>query len=525
MTGSLDSLPPELLSIITEHLGHDDRKNLSLANSTTRTIIAPFLFRGLKVKCPLPEDHILHDVVKKFGAHVLNLHLHVTFFPGQPDPNKEEDVEMEDNVEDAVDEDENEESQENKNADEGSDNEEPEDDNPEQDDAEEDENGPDEEEQEEEEEEEEVDDNEEEEDRWYWENPPESVWARKSAHVPAVKDLIQFKGLPRCSILSIHTMGAENFEIEADWDDNDLCDSGMYFCSYDEDWDMVKEKEEKYAWRAALRDMWHDVANLSKTKHLEVIHFLPRMSSSWKTREFSKFLGCLKELALYPYGADNGAGWHVNTLPGFNDFFKVLSSVMLRRAKHVERLKIVAHDYGFLNYDSLKLSPGILPELQVLHLEHMAAPAILLPFLEGKPRNLREIHLSKCVAVETNEYDFELKTWASLWKTIGETGEKPIRVTYQYHKSPPLTEEENYADEDEDWKPPENEEEGIARLRRMVVEDKEIIWPYVEIDEKYGMVMDNDVLNVEHLRLGDDNKEYRALMDEMERRRKGISAE
>jgi hypothetical protein len=59
----------------------------------------------------------------------------------------------------------------------------------------------------------------------------------------------------------------------------------------------------------------------------------------------------------------------------------------------------------------------------------------------------------------------------------------------------------------------------------MVVEDKEIIWPYVEIDEKYGMVMDNDVLNAEHLGMGDDNKEYRALMDEMERRRKGVPAE
>ncbi|RSL52224.1 hypothetical protein CEP54_011035 [Fusarium duplospermum] len=538
MTSHLDSLPPELLSIITEHLGHDDRKNLSLANSTTRSAMVPFLFKGLKVKCPLPEDHILQEIVQKFGAHVLNLHLHVSFFPNPMDPNKGDDVDMDDgeeaddDVEDEMEEDENEESQENEDADDGSDDEAKsaegsnDDDNAEenlnQEDAEDDENGSG---QEEEEEEGEENDQNGEEDRWYWESPPESVWARKSADVPAVKDLIQFKGLPRCSILSLHTMGAENFEIEADWDDNDLCDSGMYFCSYEEDWDAVKKKEEKYTWRAALRDMWHDIANLSKTEHLEVFDFLPRKNSSWRKPEWSKFLGCLKELTLYTYGADNGAGWHVNTLPGFNDFFKELSSIMLRHAKHVERLKIIAHDEGFLNYDSLKLSPGIMPELQVLHLQHMAAPAILLPFLEGKPRNLREIHLKKCVAVETNDYDFELKTWASLWKTIKETGEKPIRVTYQYRKTPPLTEDENYADEEEDWKPPEDEEEGIARLRRMVVEDKDIIWPYVEIDEKYGMLMDNDVLNAEHLGMGSDNKEYRAMMDEMERRRKGVSVE
>ncbi|RSM06553.1 hypothetical protein CEP52_005717 [Fusarium oligoseptatum] len=496
MTSHLDSLPPELLSIITEQLGHDDRKNLSLANSTTRSAMVPFLFKGLK-----------------FGAHVLNLHLHVSFFPNPMDPNKQDDVDMDDgeeaddNEEDGMEE-------------EGSNDDDNEEENDGQDDADDDENGSNEDEEEGEENEEN-----EEEDRWYWENPPESVWARKSADAQAVKDLIQFKGLPRCSILSLHTMGVESFEIEADWDDNDLCDSGMYFCSYEEDWDAVKKKEEKYTWRAALRDMWHDVANLSKTEHLEVFDFLPRKNSSWRKSEWSKFLGSLKELTLYTYGADNGAGWHVNTLPGFNDFFKELSSIMLRHATHVERLKIIAHDEGFLNYDSLKLSPGILPELQVLHLQHMAAPAILVPFLEGKPRNLREIHLKKCVAVETNDYDFELKTWASLWKAIKETGEMPIRVTYQYHKSPPLTEDENYADEEEDWKPPEDEEEGIARLRRMVVEDKDIIWPYVEIDEKYGMVMDNDVLNVEHLGLGNDNKEYRALMDEMEHRRKGFSAE
>ncbi|KAJ4328807.1 hypothetical protein N0V84_000817 [Fusarium piperis] len=533
MASHLDILPPELLSIITEHLGHDDRKNLSLVSPTTRSAMTPFLFKGLKVKCPLPEDHILRDIVQKFGAHVLNLHLYVSFYPNPMDPNKhpaEDDVDMDDDEEadeneeeDVAKDDENEESQEDDNNVEGSDNEEPNDDESEQEDAEDDENGPDEE--EEEVEEEENDDNEEEEDRWYWETPPESVWARKSTHVPAVKDLIQFKSLPRCSILTLHTMGVENFEVEADWDDNDLCDSGMYFCSYGEDWDEVKKKEEKYTWRAALRDMWHDVASLSKAQHLEVFDFLPRKSSSWTLPEWSSFLGRLTELTLYPYGGENGAGWYVNTLPGFNDFFEELSPIMLEHTKHLERLKIVGHDAGFLSYDSLKLAAGILPKLQVLRLENMAAPAILPPLLEGKPRDLREIYLKNCVAVETNDYDFELKTWASLWKVIREMGEKLIRVTYHHHKSPPLTEAENYAAEGEDWKPPEDEEEGIARLRKIVAEDEDIIWPYAEVDDKYGMLMDNDVLNVEHLGRGDDNKEYRALMEEMERRRKAALAE
>lgn len=520
MTGHLDSLPPELLSIITEHLGHDDRRNLSLVSSTTRSAMVPFLFKGLKVKCPLPEDHMLQGIVQKFGHHVLNLHLHVSFYPNPMDTSKdpsEEDVDMDDNEEtddiekDGADEDESD--------DDGSDNEEPDDGNGEEDDAEDDENNPN----NDEEGEEENDNKEDEEDRWYWENPPESVWARKSTDVPVVKDLIQFKGLPRCSILTLYTMGAENFEVEADWDDNDLCDSGMYFCSYAEDWDEVKKKEEKYAWRAALRDMWYDLASLSKTNHLEVFDFLPRKSSSWTTPEWPSFLGQLKQLTLYPYGSENGAGWYVNTLPGFNDFFQDLSSVMLDHAKHLERLKIVGHDAGFLSYDSLKLAAGILPELRVLRLENMAAPAILPPFLEGKPHNLREIHLKNCVAVETNDYDFELKTWASLWKAIREMVEQPICVAYQHHKSPPLTEAENYADSGEEWEPPEDEEEGIARLRKIVAEDKDIVWPYVEVDDKYGMLMDNDVLNVEHLGMGDDNKEYRALMKEMERRRRGLA--
>ncbi|KAM0430166.1 hypothetical protein ACHAPT_006174 [Fusarium lateritium] len=543
MTGHLNSLPPELLSIITEQLGQDDRKNLSLVNSTTRAAMVPFLFRALKVTCPLPEDHILQDIVQKFGSHVLNLHLHVSFYPNQmnldqdpveDDVDMDDNEEVEDNAEDEAKEDEDEQNQEKENADEGSDNEEKSangsndgdneepdkgDDNPEQDNAEGEENGP-----EEDEDGPEGPEENEEEARWYWENPPESVWARKSVDVAAVKDLIRFKGLPRCSILSLHTMGVENFEVEADWDDNDLCDSGMYFCSYAEDWDEVKKKEEKYSWRAALRDMWHDVASLSKTRHLEVIDFLPRKSSSWKTSEWSGFLGRLKELTLFPYGSDNGAGWLVNTLPGFNDFFKELSPIMLEHAKYLERLKIVADEAGFLSYDSLKLPPGILPELQVLHLENMAAPAILPPFLEGKPHKLREIHLKDCVAVETNDYDFEMKTWATLWKAIRETGDTPLRITYQHHKSPPLTEEENFADEP-DWKPAEDEEEGITRLRKMVAADKDITWPYVNVDTKYGMTSDDDVLNVEHLEMGEDNKEYRALMNEMERRRKDVSAE
>lgn len=137
---------------------------------------------------------------------------------------------------------------------------------------------------------------------WYWDDYPASVWARDSVNISTMQDVIQFKGMPKCTNLSIHTNGEEDFEIDGGWDENDLADTSIYFCSSPESWEKVKEKEKQYKWRKAWCELWKDVAKYAKTESLELLHFLPIKASCWLDPEWVAFLGRLKSLTIRAYG-------------------------------------------------------------------------------------------------------------------------------------------------------------------------------------------------------------------------------
>lgn len=134
---SLERLPPEVLFSISDHLDPDDRKNLSLVNSDLRSAMTPCLFKVLRINCPLVENDIVPTIVTKYGAYVLELRLDVTFYPNE--------------LEQAGDNNDDESNDDSGSEDEG---------NGEESDAESD-SGP----------------------KWYWKNPPASVWARQEADV------------------------------------------------------------------------------------------------------------------------------------------------------------------------------------------------------------------------------------------------------------------------------------------------------------------------------------------------------
>lgn len=272
---SVEKLPPEVLFSISDHLDPYDRKNLSLVNSGLRSAIAPCLFKVLRVHCPLVEDHIVPAIVTKYGAHVLELRLDVTFHPNELEEEKSD-------------------------YDPGSEDE----------------------------------DNEEETDtEWYWENPPASIWARQEADVPIMHDLIKFQNLPRCKTLTLHTNGEKDFKMKADWDDNELASNHVYFCHDPDSWEELQAKEQKYPWRAALRDMYHDIATLSTVDDLRILNFLPRKTSFWQNDEWVGFLGQLKKLTLHTYGGNYDAGCLVNTLSGFHAFFHELPDTVFFACK------------------------------------------------------------------------------------------------------------------------------------------------------------------------------------------------
>ncbi|RGP69673.1 hypothetical protein FSPOR_4485 [Fusarium sporotrichioides] len=514
MSGSLlESIPPEVLFSISDQVDLDDRKNLSLVNSGLRSAIVPYLFKVLRVNCPVIEDNIIPTIVDKYGAYVLELRLNVTFYPNE--------IEEQDATEDDVEEEEEDESNEGddgdgdkasdmnvsksgqENDDESKHNSEAE--------AETSEN--------ENEESGESDSESDSSRAWYWTNPPTSVWARKEADISIVHDLIRLTALPRCKTLTLYTNGEEDFEVEADWDDNDIGNNSIYFCCEPEDWDEVQTKEKRYPWRAALRDMYHDIATLSPVDDLKLLNFLPRKTSFWQKHEWAVYLGRLKKLTLHTYGADNGAGWSANTLPGFNGFFNDLPDTMLVHANNLEYLEIKADEFGFLGGSgSLFLAPNSLPALRVLHVHGIAVTSVLTDFLQEVYGKLSEIHITACVALDLDTNGAQQPRWAELWKAVRQAIKAPAEITCIPIKDQPITEAEDYHYGDDPYIPPDDEEEKIKRFRKRVKEEEDFcLWPYACQDEKYGSIYADYERNLERLETEEDNLEFKLLAEEVRR--------
>jgi hypothetical protein len=452
---SLETLPTEVLCMVAEHLSTEDLRNLSLVNSAFRIATAPCLFEVLRVNCPLREDHITEAVLRKYGAHVVELRLNVTFFPNKVDykrlgrlPRSHSEYSQ-----------------------------------------------------------------------WYWSDPPASVWARRAVDIPVIHDLIHFKGLARCKSLTLHTEGDDDFVQcgYGGWDDNGTGIGSIYTFYEHEDWEEVDRKEYEYSWRAALRDMYRDVATLSTTQELKISSFLPRRVSFWQKDEWADFLGRLRRLTLHPYGGDNGAEWDVNKMPGFNEFFGELSTLMFSHAKELEHLEIVAHESGFLGSDSLVLAPDTMPALRVVHLENMAVTSILPNFLQGIHKYLSRIHIVECVALAKSSTGEDQPSWGNLWTWIREAVPEPKDITCVLSKAP-LTEEEEFEyREGDDYVPPESESVEVKRLRVRVAKERDFyVWPYAQVG-KYGGVSADEATNLERLESEEDNLEYRLMVEAVER--------
>jgi hypothetical protein len=71
----------------------------------------------------------------------------------------------------------------------------------------------------------------------------------------------------------------------------------------------------------------------------------------------------------------------------------------------------------------------------------------------------------------------------------------------------------------DDFDPVETDTEREAQIRKMVADDDTlVIWPYATSDDKYGDVQHWEETNLECLARGDDNREYKLLMDEINQR-------
>ncbi|KAF4966742.1 hypothetical protein FSARC_5607 [Fusarium sarcochroum] len=487
MSHFLTRLPPELLPPIINELSLNDKKHVSLTDSTMREVMAPYLYTTMVIDCPLLESSSLSDVAQKYGAFVKNLHLRVHICPNKKEPDQNEGYE--DSDEDDVEEGSGTKDEENNMVQKSQQGE--------------------------------YNSDEEVEDdtgiiygdfdyETFWKTPPASVWARRATDAPIVRDMIQSKGLPHCRTLSVTIDPNKNHKLynERYWDDFSY--ERGHFCRSSEVWENVRRHEKVYAWRATMRDMWCDIATLSKAERLVIYDFMPKRITAWLKPEWAGFLGRLKDLTLFMYGKYHEMEFPAYVYYGFTTFLQQLSDDMWIHLSKLERLKIVAHERGFIDDRSLEFPIRSMPALKAIYLENVIAPQVLTDFLRGGCPHLEEIRLKDCVAAAWRLKN--VTTWAELWGAARETGKKPLRIIWEESDIAPLK-----ADDD----PDENVRGAWAQLYKILGDDEGFrIWPYVEFNGN-GIYMPDNI--VEYLKERDDNREYTKLLEEMERRRSRIS--
>ncbi|CAG7557864.1 unnamed protein product [Fusarium equiseti] len=276
---------------------------------------------------------------------------------------------------------------------------------------------------------------------------------------------------PTC--LTLYTNGGKVYKMKEDWDDDELSHNYIYFCAKPENWEEIKAKEQKYPWRAALRDMYHDIATLSTVDNLKILNLLPGKTSFWQKDEWVRFLG------------------------------------------NLEYLELKADDEGLLgSAGSLYLAPGSMPALRVLHVASIAVTSGLTNFLQEVHGTLSKIRITECVSLAEDTYDNKQPTWADVWKPVRQAIKAPTEVVFVPTRKQPITQEEYYHREDNPYKPPSDEEEKIEKFWRMAKEeDGFCIWPYVWVDSQYGFALPDWEMNIARLESGVDNLEFKLLME------------
>lgn len=196
---------------------------------------------------------------------------------------------------------------------------------------------------------------------------------------------------------------------------------------------------------------------------------------------------------------------------------------LFQHAKNLEHLCIAGHEDGHLGEGSLRFVPGTMSQLRSLRLEGMAITKSLKDFLSGSTPKLESLHLDNVAAwgFEFSDIDSSSRsepTWAEFWKAVRKGNPMLEDVVFRYHKTPPLTEAE-YMNDSPSFDLAIADTEREAQIRMMVADDDSlIIWPYITSNDKYGDILDWEETNLECLARGDDNKEYRLLLEGIKRR-------
>lgn len=299
------------------------------------------------------------------------------------------------------------------------------------------------------------------------------------------------------SLLQLDNLQLEfKFDSHFNYDEGDYYEKGKNSVALEDatDEDLL-EKETGSGWRPKYAAILGLLARNTTIQHLKLVNIPPKDTIVFNTHEWRTALARLDSLDLSVWGGDNGAGWHANTMPEYNDTIECLRWRFFEHLDNVRRLTFRAHAGNPIGCSGMRHMPtllhdGVCPKLEHLELEYHFIDPVLQEFLVRKARQLKSLHLVGCLSAWCEDFGGLAEdgiTWEEFFNAI--IAAKPALEQLVVSSN--------------------------SALPGLSIKGKDHVLVYKTLDDKYGMVFENEEVDAERADDGKDLDSYNRLMELM----------
>lgn len=243
--------------------------------------------------------------------------------------------------------------------------------------------------------------------------------------------------------------------------------------------------------------------------------------SAFTTPAFHRFLSNLDDFSLSIYGGDNGAGWRTNTCEVWSAFVAKLDQFFFNHLQRITSLTLKATEEGPIGLEGMNHAPLVLrkdhmPNLKTVHLEYLFLSPDLRDFLVGHVATLEEVHFRSCLAETDDSMAEDGLHWHELFDAISSAQPSKLRLLKVTQERPAALPKSKDDCEKYDSKLEDEDEEAlnaeIKQARKTVEDGEKGVWPHVTVDDKYGMLFEDEEENFLSFREGRDQEAFERLM-------------
>ena len=308
---------------------------------------------------------------------------------------------------------------------------------------------------------------------------------------------------------SVHIVFPFGFDNE-EWEDD------FYMFDEEESEEQIAEAERDEAWRGIMAKTFQALAQNKKPccKKFEIKQLVAREVSTFNDKAFHAFLGRIEQFKLSIRGADNGAGWEINTLEGFLAFISRLDRFFFNHLRSVTDLTIVADVSGpigleGMNHARLALDEAQMPLLKTIYLENVFICPELVGFLAARTATLESISLNECYASIGGLAENGIQ-WSEFLTALYDAKSKKLCHLSITPSDVPLSMDEKY----KSFNSKKAASEEVIKARKSLKENTHLrLFAYASVDDKYGTLFADEDENLASFQDGEDQRAYDRLME------------